>query len=81
MYLHFEDWTDPTLLQKIEDEGMAQKLPIRGRLIYLDVFFPDSLKDLKRIVNYDDEAALVGKMDWVRWLRKDPTLNRPSSQA
>jgi hypothetical protein len=48
----------------------AQRLPAREGLIHLDIFFPRSLEDLRRVVDYDDETALVGSMEWIRWFRK-----------
>ncbi len=74
-----QQWLIRHPLQDIDGIAMAKKLAIRARLIHLDIFFPNSLENLRHIVDYDDEAALIDKTDWMKWLSKDPTLRKTAN--
>jgi hypothetical protein len=66
-----QQWLFKHPFQDISGIDSARRHVLGGKLIHLDIAFPDSFENLSHVVDIDNSAALVGKIEWVHWLNKD----------
>lgn len=54
----------------IDGLEIASRQPEREHDIHLDIFFPDSLQALRRILDYDDRQTIMGMREGMNWRRR-----------
>ncbi len=69
-----QQWLIKHPFENIHGIGIAASNSKHERLIHLDIFFADSLAELKQVVNvnYDKPEALLPKRDGTAWLLDQP---------
>jgi len=64
------DWLIDHPLKEVDGIDMAQRNPKRAHSVHLDIFFPDSVRTLRRIVDIDNTDKVPDCMDAMRARRR-----------
>jgi hypothetical protein len=63
------DWLIDHPFRGIDGLESARREPVDEKDIHLDIFFPESLRKLREIVDYDDQRMVMGIREGMRWRR------------